>query len=320
MKFLTPKTHEEWLKLRAEDITSTEISVLFDQSPYLTTWELYQRKVNRELGEIGENERMTWGKRLEDVIAEGVAADEGVILRPSNPLEYLRDPERCHFGTSFDRVVEAADDLAIPSDIAQKFYAFGPGLMEIKNVDLFIFLDQWMNEDRDIVPPVHIEMQLQWQMEVSGFEWGVIVAFVGGNKPHLLIRRRDHEVGAGMAKRVIEFWDRVDRLDEPEINFDTDASFVIDRFKRIAEGKTAHMGDNKRLDQLFKAYVSAGQLEKMHKEEKEKAKAEILTIIDDHNTVTTDLGKISTWDVAEKQVPASSRKGFRGFRITPKKD
>lgn len=320
MKFLTPKTHEEWLKLRAEDITSTEISVLFDQSPYLTTWELYQRKVNRELGEIGENERMTWGKRLEDVIAEGVAADEGVILRPSNPLEYLRDPERCHFGTSFDRIIQGTDDLKIPTEIGALMMEHGPGLMEIKNVDLFIFLDQWMNEDRDIVPPVHIEMQLQWQIEVSGFEWGVIVAFVGGNKPHLLIRRRDHEVGAEMAKRVIEFWDRVDRLDEPEINFDTDASFVIDRFKIIAEGKTAHMGDNDRLNDLMLAYKSAGELEKMNAEEKKKFLAEIYTIIGDHQTVTTDIGKISTWVVGEKTMPATTRKAFRSSRISIKKD
>ena len=71
------QSQDQWLAERVKDVTSTEVSALFDLNPYLTQFELYQQKSTGQVVKIPENTRMKWGKRLEAPIALGVAEDEG---------------------------------------------------------------------------------------------------------------------------------------------------------------------------------------------------------------------------------------------------
>ena len=60
---------QSWLENRLLDVTSTEVSALFNLNPYITEFELYYQKKDKVVINIDDNERMAWGRRLEDSIA-----------------------------------------------------------------------------------------------------------------------------------------------------------------------------------------------------------------------------------------------------------
>mgnify|MGYP003331229429 CR=1 FL=1 len=72
----------DWLENRLLDVTSTEVSALFDVNPYQTEFELYNHKKDKVVINLEDNERMAWGRRLEDSIAQGCAESQGWDVEP----------------------------------------------------------------------------------------------------------------------------------------------------------------------------------------------------------------------------------------------
>jgi putative phage-type endonuclease len=178
---LKPESEDHWLALRTQDITSTEISALFNLSPYSTYFELWHRKKEAVVVRLEENERMKWGSRLESAIAEGIAEDHGWIVRRMD--EYIRDKDM-RIGASFDFSIEEWKvGTATPE--------YEKGLLEIKNVDSLVFRDGWtQDEDGDLEAPAHIELQVQQQLLLTGRPVVHIGALVGGNKVQMIERQR----------------------------------------------------------------------------------------------------------------------------------
>lgn len=264
--------------MRAQDLTSTEVSALFDCSPYLTEYELYLKKTGRLAEDFVETDRIKWGKRLEAVIAQGVAEDRGLEVQPFK--NYMRIPE-LRMGSSFDFIIlEGAGTTR--------------GLMEIKNVDGLQFRRAWIEggDDADDEAPPHIEFQVQHQMEVADIEWCLIVALVGGNTPKVIARQRDREIGALIREKVAQFWKRVDTGNAPAPNFSKDAD-TLARLYRDNDGSTIDLSDNPRLAELCRTYKEAGVRAKEAAVAKDAAKAEILTIIESAKSIAADGFKIS---------------------------
>src|SRR3990167_4888783 len=184
---ITPKSKGEWLELRTKDITSTEIGALFGFSPYLTAFELWHRKKEGLVVSIDENERMKWGTRLQDSIANGIAQDNVWKVRRMD--EYIRIPS-LKIGSSFDFSIECETN----------------GLLEIKNVDSLAFKDGWLVDGDNIEAPPHIELQGQHQLLVSGRQYAYIGALVGGNTVKLIRRQVDEAIHAKIKTAAADFW------------------------------------------------------------------------------------------------------------------
>ena len=73
---------QDWLENRLLDVTSTEVSALFNVNPYQSEFELYNQKKDKVVINIEDNERMAWGRRLEDSIAQGCAESQGWNVEP----------------------------------------------------------------------------------------------------------------------------------------------------------------------------------------------------------------------------------------------
>lgn len=309
-------SESEWLDLRKQDITSTESSALFGASPYVTAFELYHRKLGNLESTFSANPRMIWGSRLESAIAYGIAEDNGWTIEPLK--SYWRIPE-LRIGSSFDYVITSLPD--------------GPALLEIKLVDGLAYLKDWQkeDEDNDAESPVHIEMQLQHQLLVSGFKRGFIGALVGGNKTVLLPRERDEAVIGAMRKRIAEFWSDVDNRREPKAVMPDDAQTLRRIHNHAEPGKIldATGEDFADLRNLVRDYDEASKREKQAKEDKDVAAAEILAMIGDHESVILPFGKVSAGVVADSPgtlITAEmegtyygARKGYRACRFYPKK-
>lgn len=297
-----PATHEEWLALRSEDITSTEVSALFNLSPYKTALEVFAEKTGKLEDSFKENERTTWGNRLQDAIATGVAEDKNWTVQKRTC--YSRITER-RLGASFD--FEIVGDPR------------GPGLLEIKNVDSLVYRQKWEEFDGVIEAPQHIELQLQHQLLVSGFKWGVIVALVSGNTVKIIEREANPEIQNAILDVCARFWVAVDEGKAPNPIYPRDAK-VITRINQHAEaGTEAVICESSPVNEFVSQYNEASAAEKAASEAKEEAKAKILEAIGSTAKVYGPSWTISASEVEAKEIPASIRKAFRTFKITNKK-
>jgi len=302
---ITPASRDEWLNLRAKDITSTESAMLFGLSPYGTEFSLWHEKKSGEIGEFAQTERMELGLVLEETIARYYAEQSGIKIRKLNL--YVRDPD-IRMGASFDFEIIGNEK--------------GPGVMEVKNVDRLVFKNNWAkNEDGTYEAPPHIEMQVQHQLAVLNRSWGIILALIGGNEVIPIVREADPELGTEIRRRIAGFWASIEDDAPPAPNYRSDSEFIIKKLYGIsADGVVADLRGDEYVQNLMTRYQELGVEEKLLDGERMAIKAEVLTLIDDAEIVILDGGKISAKTTKDAVIPETTRKGYRGFRYTPKKE
>lgn len=148
---------EQWLKIKATSIGSSEIAVLMGGSPFQTVNDLYRQKQTGK-SEIVENDAMWWGTALEKIIFERFL--QKTNLKGKQPFKMYCD-ENFEWATCspdgflFDPLGEAGSQY---------------GLAEIKNVSAYK-IDEWATE-----PPRYYWMQVQWQLGIMGQPWAFLVA------------------------------------------------------------------------------------------------------------------------------------------------
>lgn len=291
---ITPTDDKHWHELRSRVITSTDIAALFGISPWLTEFELWHRKKNATIVTLEPNTRMVWGTRLERSIAEGIAEDYKLSIRPMK--EFIQIPA-WRMGSSFD-------------------YAIDPdGILEVKNVDSLAYKDGWLLDGDNVEAPPHIEIQGQFQMLVSGRNHLMLGALVGGNRVTLIKREPDLQIHEAIKAKVAAFWESIDANREPEPNFKEDAKFIA-RLNSYAEpGKVMNASGDAKLAGLVRDYKEWGEKSESAKAEKDGIKAQILTLIEDSEKVIGDGYTISAGVKPPTLIEAYERKGFRDFRI-----
>lgn len=304
-----PKVESDWHALRRDDVTATEAAALFGVSPWTTPFELHHQKAGLLSVEIAENERMLWGKRLEPVIAAGICQDNGWRIVNASPYLYVRSPVFTGMGASPDRVVWCPTR--------------GLGLLEIKNVDARVARADWEDDEA----PVHIEFQLQHQLECSGLSWGAVGSLVGGNDARVIIRERDHDVGAEIGARVTDLWRRVRDADPPPPDYlaDFDAIKRLYRNAEVGRELDATAPENAaiaaRLVELCAAERRANAVEKAAKDDKKRAQAKIIDLLRDHERVTglDGFGLSATTVHRDERTKVVKATSYRNLRVTERK-
>lgn len=316
MPLYYPTDDAHWHRLRHKDITSTESAALFGLSPYSTAYELAVQKIEDAPPTFGDNERMFWGRMHERTIARVIGAKYGVKVRKLSA--YARH-ESAPMGASFDYEIVGIGATPTDDDILQRHYLeHGPGILECKNVDSFIFARQWKTTD-DEEAPAHIEIQVQHQLEVIGRNWTVLAALVGGNRLDKLIRLRDREVGQAIRAKITKFWMDLAVGTMPPIELPEDADIICKLHGYADPGKLFDARGNQTIRELCEAYREAADRAKAADDDKKSAKARILMEIGEAETVIADGYSISAGMVSDAEIPAYIRKGYRNLRVTQKK-
>ena len=257
-------TKEAWLSMRANDLTSTEVAVLFGKSPYQTLPELWDAKRSGEITILEENERMFWGTQLQDAIAHGAAIRNGWEIRLMS--EYARLPEE-RLGASFDYEVSLRDGTK--------------GILEIKNVDYLQFKKEWVDDDQGLQAPVHIEFQLQHQMMLTGAQTAYICALVAGNSLVTIARSADPEVQGAIRYKAAEFWKSVDAGEAPPLDFVRDADFILSKYREVVPKKTVDVRGVMGIREAALAYTDLGEQVKALNVQRDGAKAQIVSLMGD---------------------------------------
>lgn len=299
---------EEWLNMRLNVVTSTEVSALFGLNPYITEYELWHQKKNREVIILEDHERLRWGNRLEAPIAEGVAEDNGWLVYP---FKDFATHDEIKAGSSFDYMV------AVPNEDNTKAVE---GLLEIKNVDWLQIKQKWeMDNGKIIEAPPHIELQVQHQLMVTSHPFCYIAALEGGNKVHLLKRTPQEKIIAAIKSKIIKFWNSIEHNIEPKPNWEEDAEFIAKMYSFAEPNKVMNVTEP-RMDELAIEY---GEVQKQYAqlEKRKKAiKAEMLTLMGDNEKALGENYTVSAGLRGPTWVEAYERAGFRDFRINIKKE
>lgn len=304
------ESEAQWLELRAANINSTDTAALFGLSPYTTELELYHQKKEGVVVRIDDNDRMLAGRCLEAGIAEMVSHKLACSVAPYK--NYVRDTE-ARIGSSFDFVITSGE--------------YKDWILEIKNVDYLVYRDKWSEDEA----PEHIEVQVQHQLELTQRPGALIAALVGGNDLKLIMRERNARAGAGIRKRIERFWRDVEAGNEPEIDYQRDADFLIEQRRYSDASKSYDATQDTHVKNLLLQYQSFKDAIKTLESKAKAVKAEVLTQVDDAAKVYADGAYVNcsmrkdtpgkslliTEDMVGQEIQLSQpRKGFRDFRVT----
>ena len=186
MKLTTIESDEHRRALRRQHVGSSEVAALFDASPYFTRFMLWHDKVGTAPLPEPENARVDWGQMLEPAIAAGVAREMRWQVEPFQ--RYAAHDTVEGWGCSIDfHVVD---------------HEAGPGIVEVKNVDWL----RWRQDWSEARAPLHIELQLQHQLGVSGYAWGAIAVLVGGNELRIYERQPERRALREIEAAIGAFW------------------------------------------------------------------------------------------------------------------
>ena len=302
---------QSWLENRLLDVTSTEVSALFDMNPYQTEFELYHQKKDKVVINIHENERMMWGRNLEDSIALGFA--EKYKMKVEQFDVYMRNPDT-RMGSSFDYKITSEKE---------------PMILEIKNVDGLAYRRNWIEHSEDnIEPPEHIALQLQHQLEITGYNVGYIVALVGGNTMKVVRSERDPKIGTLLKAKVENFWESIKLGVVPNIDYTKNAEFIMRNLCNQADEGVVLKGDED-MDKLIDEYNSINKEYHLLGKTKDAIKAEILNksqnaskIISNYGTVSCSMSKASKGKLITPEMVGTyinPRKSYRMFRFNQPK-
>ena len=298
---------QSWLENRLLDVTSTEVSALFNLNPYQTEFELYHQKKDKVVVNIDDNERMAWGRRLEDSIALEFADRNKFKVEQFDV--YMRNPET-RMGSSFDYKIVSEEE---------------PMILEIKNVDALAYRKNWIEHNEDnIEPPEHIALQLQHQLEITGYNVGYIVALVGGNTMKVVKSKRDPEIGKLLTEKVKNFWEKIQSGTEPNPDYTKDAQYIMKNLCNQADASTILNADPE-MDQLIADYIAVNAEYKSLNTTRDAIKAQILSmsqnaskIISQHGTINCAMSKGSKGTIVTEDMVGTlinARKSYRGFRV-----
>jgi putative phage-type endonuclease len=230
-------TREEWLAARGLGIGASELAGVMGQSKRTTPWKVWAEKVaGRSLDDdIEDNEAAMWGLEFERPIARrfGKRFHRIVKLPPKGKWELYVHPERSWMRATPDAWQwPRPDETHLPDG--------EPGVLQVKTADRSVFHRDW--EDG---PPLHHEMQVQWEMAVTGCAWGSLIVLVGGNRlagPFDMLRS-DAFIDT-VVPYVHRFWRSVETQTEPPLDGSLITARAVARlYSREGDGEVATLDE-----------------------------------------------------------------------------
>jgi hypothetical protein len=153
-----PSGTPEWHELRSSGIGGSEVAIICGLSKWESAFTLWAKKTGRIEESFAGSEAMEWGNRLEPVIIDKFAEchPEFNVYRDVGTWHH---PDREWQRANPDGIFWNGDEL---------------GIIEVKTSQ---FEDDW----RDGVPRYY-EAQVQWYLQVFGYNRAFVVALFHGNK------------------------------------------------------------------------------------------------------------------------------------------
>jgi putative phage-type endonuclease len=231
-------------ELSRQGIGASEISTVCGMNPFSSPWDLWSRRIG-EAPDIEQNEPMEWGHRLEPAIRQKFADETGWTIEV--PKESLFHPEIKWARATPDGVV------------------FGPeriGLLQIKNVSYWVGRE-WQNS-----PPPYVQLQVQWEMLVTGDSRTDVACLIGGSDYQCFTIHRDDSTIASLVKIASDFWRRIETRTPPTID---NSEACKEHFeKRFAKANAVELVATSEIESLFEQWRTHAKTVKAASKEVER--------------------------------------------------
>jgi len=193
-------SREEWLQLRSQDCTASDIAALFGKSPWKTMLGLYAEKAGLVPGLTEENDAMKRGRHLEPAILSAAKeAPEFAGRQIAAATHYYRSPSLRLGATPDALVFDAGKD------------GFEP--LDAKSVASYVFDAQWGDG-----VPLHIQLQVLVQAMLLDAPRGwVACGVMTADFPvHIFEVPRHEKAEAMIVNAVSAFWRAIEAGEAPD--------------------------------------------------------------------------------------------------------
>lgn len=206
-------SREQWLALRASDVTASAAAALLGAHPYMTAYALWAEKTGLMPIDGEMSEAMERGLELEPLARRWIVK-KNPTWRVDEPGAYYRDP-LARLGATPD---------AFAADPARA----GFGVVQIKSVEPSAFRRNWRSEGGEIEPPLYAVIQAIVEAELTGATWAAVAALVVGHGINLHIV--EVPLHAGIIDRVraevADFWRVIGEGRAPEPDWKRDGQLI----------------------------------------------------------------------------------------------
>jgi hypothetical protein len=277
-----------------QSISATQAPGLFGVSPYVTRWMLYKHFADGVPLDQDENERMSWGKKMQPLVLDQAAGELRLEVRPHDET-YIR---KGVLGATRDATIICPDR--------------GPGTVETKCVfDYGVWMRDWAGGKS---PPRHYEIQTQVQMLVGDgakpYEWGVLAAWVCG-EIHYFERKPIPQLWDNLADEARAFFADVEAKREPDpFGVPVEVPWLTELLPTVA-GNVLDLtaaADAGELAEAVRQYRYNKDSEAAHRKTAETLRAKLLgTMRDAEEAILPDGIRVR---VSTRHTPAATRKAF----------
>jgi putative phage-type endonuclease len=214
----------EWHAHRLSFIGGSEVCALFGVEPetFPSHYALWHIKQGLTPAPHLDDERVTWGSRLERAIARGAAREEGWALRKGG---YAMADDTPGMGCSLDGIITKPG----PKERAEG--VTGPGVLQVKNVDFGVYKARWLNG----MPPEHIVLQVQHEMACTGFSWCAVAALVGGNSLKVVRIKASLRTADRIKAAVNAFWQSIRDNRPPPVDRSDSTADVLRAMREVLD-------------------------------------------------------------------------------------
>jgi predicted phage-related endonuclease len=166
--------------------------------------------------------QMAFGQKLEAVVAAEYRARHPEI-KTSNPGKYAiqRHGEYPFLFATLDRRIEQDGT---------------PGVLEVKTTS------ERMASAWDVEPPLHVQAQVQHQLMVTGYSWGVVAVLIGGSDYREFAVEPNPRFLSVLLMRELEFWLAVESKTPPKERPSVDLAEALERLHPDDSGAVIDLG------------------------------------------------------------------------------
>ena len=227
---------DEWLQKRRQGIGGSDASAILGLNPWKTQMDLWLEKTG-EFTEDEENEKMYWGRILEDIVAQEFSIRTGLKVRRKNAI--LQHKQHPFMLANVDRLV-----------IGQK------AGVECKNIGIRS-ADRW-----EMGVPEYYQAQVQHYMAVTGYPVWYVAVLIGGQEFRYYKLTRDEQFIHELIQAETEFWKLVETRTPPSLDGSKASTELVKRMYPEAE-------QGNEIDLPFEAFELIQQYEQACEEEKQ---------------------------------------------------
>ena len=300
---ITIEGREQWLSLRMQDVTASDVAAACGVSPYKTPLRLYAEKTGAIM-ETPDNAVLRRGRWLEPAGLYALQETQPTwTVRKANV--YLRDPD-LRIGCTPDFVAEIPDL---------------PGLtnIQMKTVASRVFND-WRDESGEPQVPLHYQLQALTEAKLMGAERAMLLAFIMGEftcDMHLIDVPLHDAAWERIKGDVAHFWRCVAAGTPPQVMPDRDGKTLREIYKKES-GEVLDLSSDNELPTLLAERATLTDTIKSSEARKAQIETEVMARLKDASVAT-----LPGWSISWK---TQTRKGYtvepwegRALRITKQK-